>query len=114
MSLCGSCLAEVQADSKFCTACRAPLAPSRVSAIPAAVRPAPGSRPIVNSIAILAFVLACLGGAPALVFGHIAQRRIRDTGERGMALARVATVLGYLWLILWVALAIWWVTDGPR
>lgn len=114
MSLCGSCLAEVQADSRICTSCGAPLAPARVTAVPVATRPAPGSRPILNPIAILALVLACVGGAPALVFGHIAQQQIRDTGERGMVLARVATVLGYLWLILWVALAIWWGSDGPR
>ncbi|MEV8253199.1 DUF4190 domain-containing protein [Rhodoglobus sp. NPDC076762] len=57
--------------------------------------------PRTNPVAILALILAAFGGAPALIFGHIAQRQIAESGERGMIIARVATVLGYVWLVVW-------------
>ena len=62
------------------------------------------ARPRVNPIAIVALVLACVGGIPAIAFGHIALGQIRQTGERGRTMAIVATALGYLWLAVGVVL----------
>ena len=72
------------------------------SAVAEAAADAPGR---MNPIAIVALVLACVGGAPALVFGHIALGQIKQNHERGRTLAVVATVLGYVWLaVLFVLL----------
>ncbi len=60
--------------------------------------------PRVNPIAIVALVLACVGGIPAIAFGHIALGQIRQTGERGRTLAIVATALGSLWLAVGLVL----------
>lgn len=100
MPTCTSCSAELRPEWKYCIYCGTP-------AIPGAIRPDTAEAPRFNPIAILALVLACIGGAPALVFGHIAIAQITRTGERGLMIARVATVLGYLWLgvglvLLWL------------
>lgn len=71
--------------------------------IPAAIRPDVEPRRF-NILAILALLLACIGGAPALIFGHVAIGQIKESGERGLRIAQVATVLGYVWLVVWVVL----------
>lgn len=60
--------------------------------------------PRVNHIAIIALILACIGGIPAVAFGHIALRQIKQTGERGRVIALVATALGYVWLVVGIIL----------
>lgn len=74
------------------------------SAIPSAIRPDAGApeRPF-SVLAIVAFVLAVLGFAPAFVLGHIALGNIRSHGLRGAGLAIAATVIGYVMLVLWIA-----------
>ncbi|WP_219950284.1 DUF4190 domain-containing protein [Salinibacterium sp. M195] len=78
----------------FCINCGEPLSAD-------VVRPAPPVAARTSPLAILALVLAAIGGAPALLFGHLAIRQIKETGERGLVMARVATVLGYVWLVVW-------------
>lgn len=69
--------------------------------------PAPGGQypPPTNTLAILALALAFACWPLALVFGHLARRQIRRTGERGRGLATAGLVIGYLLLAL-VALAV--------
>lgn len=73
------------------------------SAIPP-LAPAPGAptgapaladKPI-NTFALLALIFGLGGGALGIVFGHLALRQIRRTGERGARLALVGLVVGYL------------------
>jgi hypothetical protein len=108
MSTCASCGAELSQQWKFCLTCGAPLGD-----IPAAIRPA-GAAPLprVNLLAIVALVLGIIGGPVAAIFGHVAMKQIAETGERGMLLARIATVLGYVWLAVWVAIIAWVVVVG--
>jgi len=94
MPECSSCAAQVQPEWKFCIYCGEPTSAD-------ATRPAPLAAPRTNPIAILALILAAFGGAPALIFGHLAMRQIKENGERGMVMARIATVLGYVWLVVW-------------
>jgi hypothetical protein len=97
MPVCASCSAQLQPEWKFCIYCGTP-------AIPGAIRPEPIAPPPTNRVAILALTLAAIGGAPALVFGHIAMVQILRSGERGMLMARIATVLGYVWFVVTVVL----------
>lgn len=53
-----------------------------------------------NTMAILALVFAFLFWPLAIVFGHIAHRQIRETGEEGRGLATAGLVLGYVFLVL--------------
>ena len=61
----------------------------------------------MNRLAILALVLALIGGPLALVFGHLAAAQIRRSGERGILIARVATVLGYVWLAVVIGVLVY-------
>ena len=105
MSTCANCSAELRPNWKFCVFCGTPV-------VPGAVRPEVVEQPRVNRLAILALVLACVGGFPALVFGHLAIIQIRASGERGMLIARIATVLGYLWLALGIVLLGVWLRGA--
>jgi hypothetical protein len=55
---------------------------------------------------VFAFVFAPLG----IVFGHVAKRQIRRTGEGGSGLATAGLVLSYIFTIIaiasWIALAV--------
>lgn len=84
--------------------------------IPAAIRPAaaPAAVAPLNTLAIVALALGIIGGPVAIIFGHVALRQIRQTGERGRAVALVATVLGYVWLVAWAAVIAWVVVTGGR
>lgn len=65
--------------------------------------PPPPSAP-TNGMAIASLVsgvagwvaLPLVAGVAAIVFGHMAQRRIKETGEQGSGLAIAGLVLGYL------------------
>ena len=105
MSTCTNCAAQLQPDWKFCIFCGTPVVPS-------AVRPQRLEEPRVNPLAILALVLACVGGFPALIFGHLAMAQIKASGERGMLIARIATGLGYLWLVVTVVVLYSWLSGA--
>ncbi|MDH6179976.1 hypothetical protein M2152_000158 [Microbacteriaceae bacterium SG_E_30_P1] len=111
MSTCPACSAPLQGDWKFCLSCGAPLP----QAAPAAIRPdtADAGRTI-NLLAVIAFALGVIGGPIAAIFGHIAVRQIRTSGERGLVLARVAIVLGYVWLVVWIAAIAWIISFSVR
>jgi uncharacterized membrane protein len=105
MSTCASCGADLQADWKFCVFCGTP-------SIPGAIRPATVEQPRFNRLAIVALALGIIGGAFALVFGHIAMAQIRRSGERGMSMARGGTILGYMWLGIELIIVLSIVSSG--
>jgi len=110
MSTCAVCSTELQGDWKFCLACGAPLTES----VPAAIRPAKQTDEgrTFNLLAVIAIVLGVIGGPVAAVFGIVALRQIRQSGERGIVLARVATVLGFVWLAVWIGAIVWILVAG--
>ncbi len=131
MSTCPACGASLEGQWKFCLRCGAPLVestpaddtpvapaitPTPVDDIPAAIRPAatPSSVAPLNTLAIVALALGIIGGPVAIIFGYVALRQIRQTGERGRTAAIVATVLGYLWLVGWAAVITWVLVTGGR
>lgn len=97
MPQCLSCSAPLQPEGNFCIRCGEPTSA-------AVSRPEPLPAPGTNSLAILALVLAAIGGPPALIFGHVALVQINETGERGRGMAVTATILGYVWLVVWAIL----------
>jgi hypothetical protein len=98
MATCATCSGELRPEWRFCVSCGTAVTPAAVDEAAAAAQPR------VNPIAIIALVLACVGGIPAIAFGHIALGQIKQTGERGRTIALVATVLGYVWLAVGVVL----------
>ena len=105
MPECSSCAAAVQPEWKFCIYCGEPTSAD-------AARPAPLAAKRTSPLAILALILAAIGGPPALIFGHLALRQIKETGERGKAMAIIATALGYVWLVVWAILLYSLLTNG--
>jgi hypothetical protein len=85
---------------------------------------APADRPQTsvnntNVMAILALVFAFVFAPLGIVFGAIAKRQIRETGEQGMGLAKagfwlglVFTVLSVAWFVLVFVLALSQGTTG--
>jgi hypothetical protein len=81
----------------------------------------PGTHPAVlprtNQMAVASVVCGIgqifffvLAGVPAIVFGHVARRQIRQTGEAGSGMATAGLIMGYVGvltpiLLLLVALA---------
>ena len=41
-----------------------------------------------------------LAGIPAIVFGHVARRQIRETGEAGDGMALAGLIMGYVGVLL--------------
>lgn len=74
--------------------------------------PAPSRSQVsgTNVMAILSLVFAFVFAPLGIVFGHIAKRQIRRTGEQGSGLATAGLVLGYIFTILmvvaWIILAV--------
>ncbi len=72
----------------------------------------PGSYPgpvgrRTNSMAVASLVCGIgqiffwfVAGIPAIVFGHIARRQIRETGEAGEGMALAGLIMGYLGVVL--------------
>jgi hypothetical protein len=82
-------------------------APSAV--IPLRTYPAPV--PTTNGLAVASLVLGIvwlsgLGSLLAVIFGHVASRQIRRTGQRGKGLATAGLILGYLGLAVIATAAI--------
>lgn len=81
--------------------------------IPAAIRPVRAEQPsTLNLLAVVALALGVIGGPVAIIFGIFAVRQIKQTGERGMLLARIAIGLGILWLVIWIVVIAWVVVNG--
>jgi Domain of unknown function (DUF4190) len=66
-----------------------------------------------NGLAVAALVCGVaqimagpLTGIPAIILGHIARSRIRQTGEQGAGLALAGLILGYVGLVLFIILVI--------
>lgn len=59
-------------------------------------------QPQTNSMAIVALVLSlfglmsCITAPVGAVLGHIAQKQIRETGERGEGMAKAAIIVGWI------------------
>ena len=100
MSTCANCGEQLDPEWKFCVFCGAP-------AIPGAIRPTTPARPRVNRLAIVALVLACVASPFALIFGHLAAGEVKRSGERGLTIARVGTVFGYVWLAVGIGVLVY-------
>jgi hypothetical protein len=64
------------------------------------------NRPPTNGMAIGSLVCSLCGFIPpatilAVIFGHVARRQIRSTGQRGDGLAMAGLVIGYLGVAFW-------------
>src|ERR1700684_2100362 len=73
----------------------------------------PVAAPRTNGWAIAALACGVAGvfafpaGILAIVFGHIARREVRRTGEAGRSLATAGLILGYVALVIGVLFLIW-------
>ena len=63
----------------------------------------PSLAPRTNQMAVASLVCGVgqvffwfLAGVPAIVFGHVARRQIRQTGEAGSSMATAGLVMGYV------------------
>jgi large-conductance mechanosensitive channel len=56
-----------------------------------------------NVMAILSLVFAFVASPVGIVFGHIAKRQIRRTGQQGNGLATAGLVLSYIFTIIGIA-----------
>jgi Domain of unknown function (DUF4190) len=67
-----------------------------------------GMSPSTNGFAIVSLITALvgLGGVLAVIFGHIARSQIRRTGERGWGMATAGLIIGYIGIVVGVAVAI--------
>ncbi|MER5702352.1 DUF4190 domain-containing protein [Micromonospora sp. NPDC002296] len=79
----------------------------------------PPSGRATNILAVLSLVFAFVFPPAAIVFGHVAKRQLRRTGEEGDQLATWGLVLGYLFTAVgllaccgWMALTIWGSSGG--
>jgi len=69
--------------------------------------PATSAPPRLSRLATIALACALAGpltagitAVPAIIFGHVARRRVRRTGERGFAGATAAVALGWLMVLI--------------
>jgi Domain of unknown function (DUF4190) len=62
-----------------------------------------------NTMAILALVLAFVFAPLGIVFGIIARKQIRETGEQGDGLALAGMIIGGVFTALFVVLIIFWI-----
>ncbi|MGI8750781.1 MAG: DUF4190 domain-containing protein [Acidimicrobiales bacterium] len=70
--------------------------------------PGPYRRP-TNTMAILSLIFAFIFSPLGIVFGIIAKRQIRDTGEDGQGLATAGLVVGAVLTALFVLVLVVWV-----
>jgi hypothetical protein len=69
------------------------------------------TRPPTNGTAIGSLVCSLCGFIPpatilAVIFGHVARRQIRGTGQRGDGLAIAGLIIGYIGVALWALIFI--------
>jgi hypothetical protein len=69
------------------------------------------TRPPTNGLAIGSLVCSLCGFIPpatilAVIFGHVARRQIRGTGQRGDGLAIAGLIIGYIGVALWALIFI--------
>jgi hypothetical protein len=69
---------------------RATPAPPRMSRLATAALACAVAGPLTAGITVV----------PAIIFGHMARRRVRRTGEQGLAGATSAVVLGWLTVLI--------------
>ncbi|KQO98766.1 DUF4190 domain-containing protein [Leifsonia sp. Leaf264] len=89
-------------------------APAPYAHYPApAYAPRPGeqatSAPKMNTFAIVSFVSAFFVSLAAVIFGHLALKQIKETGEKGREFALTGLILGYISLglaALWTLLVV--------
>lgn len=79
----------------------------------------PGQAPGTNVLAILSLVFAFVFAPAGIVFGHIARRQIRQSGEQGAQLATWGLGLSYVFTAFyvvaccgWIAFLIWAGSNG--
>lgn len=65
-----------------------------------ATQPATGTSRGTNTMAILALVFAFVFSPLGIVFGVVARKQIRRTGEGGAGLAKAGLVLGIVFTVL--------------
>jgi hypothetical protein len=63
-----------------------------------------------NLFALIGFIAAFLIPVVGIVFGAIATRQIRDTGEGGRGLSRAAIIIGIAGAVFQLAFFIVWLT----
>lgn len=74
----------------------APGSPAPQYGQPQYAQPYPQPSAATNTMAILALVFAFVFAPLAIVFGHMAKKQIKQTGEGGEGLATAGLVLGYI------------------
>lgn len=113
MTTCANCGRELQPAWKYCIHCGARTTVPLTGVVPSALTTDPENQPRrVNVLAVLALILGCLLSPLAALFGHVAVAQIKSSGERGLAAAWIAVVLGYIWLVALAVLVITYVTTN--
>lgn len=113
MATCANCSRELQPAWKYCITCGTRTVVPLAGVARSALSSDPEGEPArVNVLAVLALILGCLLSPLAALFGHIAVAQIKTSGERGLAPAWIAVVLGYIWLVVLVVLVIVFVTTN--
>lgn len=72
--------------------------------VPLPVRPTNGTATAAMVCGIVGYATCGLTSIPAVVLGHVAKSKIRQTGEDGDGFATAGLVLGYLAIACWVVL----------
>jgi Domain of unknown function (DUF4190) len=136
---CPACGQHLDADANYvgltieCPACNGPLLVPGVKAMRATVAvaaPAPRAVPFqavrglqrTSALAVWSLVLSLasflvgpFGFLPAIICGHLAKGAIRrDPSLAGQGLATAGLAVGYVFLVLMVAVAGLWIGLGPQ
>ena len=96
---------------------RAAMEPAVAATSPVVTWVAKINRLAIASVAcgIAQFVVGPLVTIPAIVFGHMARRQIKHTGQRGAGLALAGLILGWASALLClVALLGWAIATGAN
>lgn len=113
MTTCANCGRELQPAWKYCITCGTRTSVPLAGVVPSALSADPEAQARrVNVLAVLALILGILLSPLAALFGHVAVSQIRISGERGLAPAWIAVVLGYIWLVALAVLVIAFVTTN--
>ena len=113
MATCANCGRELQPAWKYCITCGTRTTVALAGVVPSVLSAEPEQEQRrTNVLAVLALILGCLLSPLAALFGHIAVAQIKNSGERGIVAAWVATVLGYVWLVVLTVLVIAFITTN--